>query len=133
MKSFKVLLVEDEANLAPGMKKQFEAWGFSAIEVVPDRHRALDSIRTHLPSLAVIQVQLRESWQTVEMGLLISSLPGTPIIFIGSENETADENRWLLLMVNQEAYPTVAYSEESLRAAVAKALNVSLPARQSPQ
>ncbi len=130
MEPLTVLIVEDEANLASALKRQFEGWGFDSVEVVETRQQALDSIRHRVPSLVIMQVQLEESWQTVETGLLISHLPLTPIIFIGTTVKEVEDEKWLLLLASQQAHSLKPYTEEDLKTAVETALKLTIPVRE---
>lgn len=53
----RILLVEDEVNLARGIRENLEAEGY-AVEVVGDGHAALDRMRRHEYGLVVLDVML---------------------------------------------------------------------------
>ncbi len=87
MNKTKVLVVEDETNIAKLISEYMGAHGFD-VATVPDGPDALEYVRTHgLPHIALIDLAL-PNMHGFDLSSKLKSMADVPIIFVTSTSDT---------------------------------------------
>lgn len=90
----RLLLVEDEANLAEVIADNLEVEGY-AVEVAPDGERALESVRARPPALVVLDVMLPGIDGFEVCARLREEKNEVPVLFLTARTESDDRVRGL--------------------------------------
>jgi len=90
MTNEKVLIVEDEVIVALDIKKTLQIFGYEVSECVTNFDSALKSIKDNVPSLILMDINLKNSKNGIETVREIQKIKNIPVIYITaySDEET---------------------------------------------
>ena len=100
MKGARILLVEDNADLADGLRYNLEREGY-AVEVAADGPAGLDAARHWSPDLILLDLMLPEMSGFQVLEALRSSGHRVPVIIVSARGEEADKVRGFRLDADQ--------------------------------
>jgi CheY-like chemotaxis protein len=119
----KVLIVEDEAVIALGMRMQLASGGFAVAEVVDNADDAFRQVEEWSPDIVLMDIQLRGKMDGLEAASLISSRYDLPVIFVTAHSSADRLER--ARRVGPAGYLVKPVSGETVKAAISKALQQS--------
>ncbi len=103
----RILIVEDNANLAFGLCKSLEAEGFDAL-VADDGERGLELVRNAHPDLVVLDLMLPQMDGHHVLSTMRREGNGTPVLILSARGEEVD--RVLGLRLGADDYVTKPFS-----------------------
>ena len=81
MESYKILIVEDDPNIADTLKDMLEALGHSVLDVFDNGKAVIDYIKDNTPELVLLDIQLKGNMDGLEVAGHISEVGDIPFIF----------------------------------------------------
>ena len=92
-RTFRVMIVEDEALIAWDMRTLVEGFGWSVCGIAPSGADAVRMAREKRPDVVLMDVRLRGEMDGVEASRDIAAGQQVPIIFITGNSDQATEAR----------------------------------------
>lgn len=77
----KVLIADDEKQVATGLQAQLEALGYDVVAMVDDGQRAIDLCRRTLPDVVILDIEM-PGLDGLSAARQIGRDPGTPVIIL---------------------------------------------------
>ena len=78
---YKILIADDERQVAAGLQGQLEKLGYDVVAVVDDGHRAIEVCRRALPDLVLMDIEM-PGLDGLQAARQITLDPGTPVIIL---------------------------------------------------
>ncbi len=116
----KILVVEDDINVAAVLEARLESFGYSVCEIASSGPKAIDASRRHRPDLILMDILLEGDMNGVEAAEKISVDSDVPIIFITCLNDAAILER--AIKTNPSGYLVKPYDNAELRSSIEIAL-----------
>ena len=109
----KILIVEDESDLAGALKMRFEATGFS-VEIAVDGQEALQKVRDNTPDLIILDIMLPkiDGYKVSRMLKFDDKYKNIPIIMLTAKAQEKDKE--LGLQVGANAYIIKPFESKDL-------------------
>ena len=126
MKSFKVLVVEDELIVAMNLCDQLDTFGYETLTSVTNYEDAIESIKTDTPDIAILDINLVGSKSGIDIAQFIDENCDIPFIFLTSFNDSQTFDQAKLL--NPSAYLVKPFNGDDLYRSIELALNSFHPA-----
>ncbi len=83
----KILIVEDNAIVAADMKERIQKMGYRVIGCLARGERAIDSLKTELPDLILMDIKLKGELSGIETAAAIRAEHDIPVIYITSYSD----------------------------------------------
>jgi DNA-binding response OmpR family regulator len=119
MSNARILLVEDDALLAPALKRALEQMGY-AVAHMPTAAEAMDHAFQHRPDAIVMDVNLGRGIDGIDTARAIRRAYDIPIVFLTSRVDETTRARATL--ATPAAYLPKSCSAEELRDALESAM-----------
>ena len=116
----RILLVEDDTNVAAVMEARLESFGYSVCEIASTGPRAIEASDRHHPDLVLMDILLEGDMNGIEAAEQISATSDAPIIFITCLNDPAILDR--AIKTNPSGYLVKPYDNAELRSSIEIAL-----------
>src|SRR3954469_9193729 len=125
----KVLIVEDDAVIADGMRRHLAQAGFDAL-VVAKGDQGLARLRFERPDVLVLDLMLpgRDGWSLIEA----ARAEGIPTPIVGASARGTEPDRVHALEIAAEDYPVKPFSMKELVARVRAASRRALRREETP-
>jgi len=81
-KKAKILIVEDERNIARYIKESLESFGIDAIRIAVSGEEAIQKVKEMKPDVVLMDIVLKGKMDGIEAAEIIKGQLGTPIIYI---------------------------------------------------
>ncbi len=117
----RILVVEDEALIADDLERTLVRLGFKVPAVVADGEHAIESARTLMPDLVLMDIKLRGSLDGIDAARAIRERFETPVVFLTSHSDAATLSR--ASTARPHGYVMKPFVERDLRVAVELALH----------
>ena len=116
----RILVVEDDVNVAAVMEARLESFGYSVCEIASTGTKAIESSGRHHPDLVLMDILLEGDMNGIEAAEQISTTSDVPIIFITCLNDPAILDR--AIKTNPSGYLVKPYDNAELRSCIEIAL-----------
>jgi CheY-like chemotaxis protein len=116
----RILVVEDDVNVAAVMEARLESFGYSVCEIAQSGTKAIENSERHRPDLILMDILLEGDMNGIEAAEKISSTSDVPIIFVTCLNDSAVLDR--AIKTNPSGYLVKPYDNAELRSCVEIAL-----------
>lgn len=116
----RILVVEDDINVAAVMEARLESFGYTVCEIAPSGPKAIEAARRHQPDLILMDILLEGDMNGVEAAETISATSDVPIIFITCLSDPAVLDR--AIRTNPSGYLVKPYDNAELRSNIEIAL-----------
>lgn len=120
MSTPRILLVEDDAFIAPALKRALEDMGYAVVHM-PTAAEALDHALQHHPDLVVMDVNLGRGIDGIDTARAIRRAYDVPVVFLTSREDSVTRAR--AEFATPAAYLSKGCTSQELRAAIETALN----------
>ncbi len=81
MDSYKILIVEDDPNIADTLKDMLEALGHTVVDVFDNGKAVLDYLDNNTPELILLDIQIKGNMDGLEVAGNIKQLGDVPFVF----------------------------------------------------
>lgn len=116
----KILVVEDDVNVAAVMEARLESFGYTVCEIARTGTKAIESSDRHHPDLVLMDILLEGDMNGIEAAEQISTTSDVPIIFITCLNDPSILDR--AIKTNPSGYLVKPYDNAELRSSIEIAL-----------
>ncbi len=116
----RILVVEDDVNVAAVMEARLESFGFTVCEIAHSGTKAIENSERHRPDLILMDILLEGDMNGIEAAEKISSTSDVPIIFVTCLNDPTVLDR--AIKTNPSGYLVKPYDNAELRSCVEIAL-----------
>jgi DNA-binding response OmpR family regulator len=116
----KILIVEDEAVIAIGIKSHLVRMGYKIVTMAINYEQAMLSIKEEAPDLILLDVDLKSSYTGIDIGNEKEVLNRIPVIYISSfsDSQTLED----IMLTNPKNYLSKPLRYAELEVAVSLAL-----------
>jgi CheY-like chemotaxis protein len=83
----KILIVEDERNVALYIRESLEIFGFDAMEIAVSGKEAIQKAKEMKPNVVLMDIVLKGKMDGIEAAEVIKEQLGTPIIYITAHSD----------------------------------------------
>ena len=118
--SARILVVEDDVNVAAVMEARLESFGYKVCEIAHSGTKAIENSQRHQPDLILMDILLEGDMNGIEAAEKISSTSDVPIIFVTCLNDPTVLDR--AIKTNPSGYLVKPYDNAELRSCVEIAL-----------
>jgi CheY-like chemotaxis protein len=116
----RILVVEDDVNVAAVMEARLESFGYSVCEIAQSGTKAIETSERHRPDLILMDILLEGDMNGIEAAEKISTTSDVPIIFVTCLNDPSVLDR--AIKTNPSGYLVKPYDNAELRSCVEIAL-----------
>jgi CheY-like chemotaxis protein len=116
----RILVVEDDVNVAAVMEARLESFGYSVCEIAQSGTKAIETSELHRPDLILMDILLEGDMNGIEAAEKISTTSDVPIIFVTCLNDPSVLDR--AIKTNPSGYLVKPYDNAELRSCVEIAL-----------
>jgi len=116
----RILVVEDDVNVAAVMEARLESFGYTVCEIAPSGTKAIETSQRLQPDLILMDILLEGDMNGIEAAEKISATFDVPIIFITCLNDPAVLDR--AIKTNPSGYLVKPYDNAELRSSIEIAL-----------
>ena len=88
MKSFRILIVEDNLVFAVRMEEKLEEWGHQVLGIIDNGNEAIETAKKIIPDIILMDINLMGDYNGIEVAQNLKDL-NIPIIFITGEKDEA--------------------------------------------
>lgn len=89
----KILIVEDEKNIARYIEQSLESFGYSTIDTAVSAEEAIRKAKEMNPDLVLMDIALKGTMDGIEAAEIIKEQLGTPLIYITAYSHDKIVNR----------------------------------------
>jgi two-component system, response regulator PdtaR len=116
----KILVVEDDSNVATVLKARLEIFGYEVCDVVNSGQRAIDSAVRQHPDLALMDILIEGAMDGIETAAILTKKLDVPVIFLTCLNDQQVLDR--AIKANPFGYLTKPYDKAELQSSIEIAL-----------
>ncbi len=116
-----ILLVEDEMIIAANISLQLNHLGYEVIGIVPRAEEVLPIIRSHVPDIILMDINLKGDLDGIEVAHLIQNEYKIPIIFLTANSDESHFNR--AKAVNPYAFISKPFKKLDLQRTIELTIN----------
>lgn len=87
MKEERILIVEDDANIAENIQEILELQDFFNIDIVNSANQCIKQIKKNRPDLVLMDIKLKGDKDGIELAEIVKQMVDVPLIFVTSYSE----------------------------------------------
>ncbi len=119
----KILVVEDNVNVAQVLKFRLEYMGYDVCDIAPSGSKAIDSVVRIPPDLILMDINLDDEMDGIETATQIGRIMDTPVIYLTCMRDPRVMER--ALKTNPSGYLVKPYDKTELQTTIEIALKKS--------
>ena len=89
MKEERILIVEDDANIAENIQEILELQGYINIDIANSANQCIKQIKKSRPDLVLMDIKLKGDKDGIELGEIVKQMIDAPLIFVTSYSESS--------------------------------------------
>lgn len=87
MKEERILIVEDDVNIAENIEEILELLGYINIDIANSANQAVKIIKKYKPDLVFMDIKLKGDKDGIELGEIVHQMVDVPIVFVTSYSD----------------------------------------------
>lgn len=87
MKEERILIVEDDVNIAENIQEILELMGYVNIDIANSANQAIKVIKKYRPDLVFMDIKLKGDKDGIELGDIIKQMTDAPLVFVTSYSD----------------------------------------------
>jgi DNA-binding LytR/AlgR family response regulator len=87
MKEERILIVEDELNIAENIQEILELLGYSNIDIANSANQAIKIVKKYRPDIIFMDIKLKGDTDGIELGEIIKLMVDAPIVYVTSYSD----------------------------------------------
>ncbi|GHB42064.1 LytR/AlgR family response regulator transcription factor [Mongoliitalea lutea] len=87
MKEERILIVEDDVNIAENIEEILELLGYGNIDIANSANQAVKIIKRYKPDLVFMDIKLKGDKDGIELGEIVHQMVDVPIVFVTSYSD----------------------------------------------
>jgi two-component system, LytTR family, response regulator LytT len=87
MKEERILIVEDELNIAENIQEILELLGYVNIDIANSANQAIKTVKKYRPDIIFMDIKLKGDKDGIELGEIIKQMVDAPIVYVTSYSD----------------------------------------------